>query len=472
MTSPRSRFRDVLPPVIVVLIGGAAYFTGIVQLIPIAIALALFSVVVSSQSSALAAAFASIVLPLSYLDLPGALRVLQPFVVLPLLVFALRGRLRIPNWLGLGPIVVGAAFVAYSSIVAATTPFGPPEAALVWVVSLAVAFVVVPSCSGVAFDVRPILAVLAVLSCIYGLVAILEFTTRSNALSGFFAASPVGLSQKWDAYRSMTSIGHPLLNGTVFAVCASGGLSALLQTGRLRWLVVTGIPLLAVFTTGSRSAVLACVAGSSVAILCLLLSRARGPRGRAFVAVIAGAVVLAVAGSGFLVESGRGVVEASGSAQLRFDYLQLLAPLVAISNGLGTGAGLSHSALLAVGGAYAQYPLESSALQALVSLGVPGFSLLVIAVGWIMIASARRGAVIGPAMFAAYVVAASGFNLLEAFPAALVIPMTALSLSIMEAQSFGREPDATPGPHLIPGATRRGVRLRAGLPARPEGEML
>ncbi|WP_420488631.1 O-antigen ligase family protein [Microbacterium atlanticum] len=206
----------------------------------------------------------------------------------------------------------------------------------------------------------------------------------------------------------------------------------MIRSGRLRWLPVLLVCLAGTAATASRSALLAAASGIAFALLLTLFRRSRRNATRAIVAVTTILCAAIALGPSVLGQATRNEAEAEGSAALRFAYVDLLQPMLAVTSGLGTGPGSSDLALQRVGGAYASFPLESSAMQVVVSLGVPGTLLLLLLLASILIPALQRGAILGPTLIAAYVVAASGYNLLEAFPAALTLPMAGLMITVME----------------------------------------
>jgi hypothetical protein len=368
--------------------------------------------------------------PYSYTSGSATLSYLVPGSLI-ILAYVLSGLGQRPSWMGQGIAIFIGIFALYCVL---QFPFGGSDnnsRKLIWSLLL-ISVVLLPSLTS---RNNSILKPLVLMSMACGLVistfGIIEYITKVNMFTEFFSLAPSPVTQKWGDYRILTMVGHPLVNATFLAISGTASLSSYLRWNYRPSLLILAMSSVALVFTQSRTGIAALAAGVGLA----LIGSARGKnRGR----IVGAVMLLATAMLIFLqIENPllqrNSSVEGQGSSELRFAYLEVLPGLMEAASVWGTGAGLSDSALEKVGGYASGYPIESSAIQLLVSLGTVGTLVFVSAVGGVLILSLRRGAFVAPSMFAAYVVAASGFNLFEAFPALIAIPGILLAACIAEA---------------------------------------
>ncbi|MCO4264404.1 O-antigen ligase family protein [Pseudarthrobacter sp. MDT3-26] len=336
-----------------------------------------------------------------------------------------------PEWMGHGVAILMGLLAVYCAF---QIPFGGSDnnsRKLIWILLL---FFVVLLPSIVSSDPRmiwPLALMVLVCGATLSVFGITEYVFKANVLSEFYAAAPSALTQKWGDYRILTIAGHPLVNATLLAVAGTAGLAVYLKWNYRSALLVLGLTASATILTQSRTGIAALVVGVGFALLGSMRGRSQG-RFLASFSLLALAVVVFMQVDSPLAQRNSSV-EGQGSSELRFAYLDNLPDLMQASSMWGTGPGLSDSALQKAGGYAAGFPIESSAVQILVSMGILGSVFLVAAILGVLVLSVRRGAFIAPAMLAAYLVAASGFNLFEAFPTLVALSGVLLSACVAEA---------------------------------------
>lgn len=393
------------------------------------------------------ALFSFSLIPFHYLGLGQPLASFSPPTLF--LLAATLAATRLParrDGLGRGGItlLLGSAFIVYTTLVSVTSPYSNTRHAVTWILLSALLLVVVPLVLSRYPGERTLLAAFDVVGAVLALMALAESVTKHNPLDGLYARSEDHLTQVWGVYRVFTTLGHPLVNGTVFAVTLTIVWSTFLsRPSWLRALVMLGLGG-AVFLTASRGALLAAVVG----VLCVLLVRLVARTGRprrvgALALVVVAAAVGSMVWSSSVLGQRNASLEGEGSADFRLTLLKLTPRMLHETHFLGSGADTSFAIWHEVGGQYAAFPLENSIIQFVVDYGVLGTVLYVGFVLALVLPAVRRGAVAGPAALAAYLVAAGGFNLFEAYPTALILPCLLLTLTVMEAKVV-EKPGATP----------------------------
>ncbi|MGI3781942.1 MAG: hypothetical protein ACRYG2_14330 [Janthinobacterium lividum] len=285
-----------------------------------------------------------------------------------------------------------------------------------WTVLLIVA-VALPTALVTAFDDRTSSTLLRswfVLGIGLSVVAVIESLVESNPLTPYY-----NFPQHWSVYRVTTTLGHPLLNGTFFAVTAClAAFSMVRKDGaRAAAFLCFVLAALAAGLTGSRSGVYALVSGLGVGLLVLLVS-GRTSLANKLLGVVLGVTALIVLPALPTIAGRASSAEGVASGLYRDDVLRLTGKLFLADPWFGYGPGTS---LIATARSGAQLPLENSVLGSLVSLGVIGSLGVLVLVVIVFVTSVRGGRPDGIAAVAAYVVAGAAFPLWESNPAALVL---------------------------------------------------
>ncbi len=285
-----------------------------------------------------------------------------------------------------------------------------------WTLLLVVG-VALPTALISAFDDRATSTLLRswfVLGIGLSLVAIIESIIGSNPLAAYY-----NFDQHWSLYRVTTTLGHPLLNGTFFAITACLAAFTMVRRGGPRG-AAFGCFVLAAFAaalTGSRSGVYALVCGLGVGLLVMLVS-GRTSLANKLLGVALGTVALLVLPALPTIAGRASSAEGVASGLYRDEVIRLAGKLFLANPWLGYGPGTSAIATARAG---ATLPLENSVLGSLVSLGVVGSLGVLFLVVLVLVTVIRGGRPDGIAAVAAFVVAGSAFPLWESNPAALVL---------------------------------------------------
>jgi hypothetical protein len=285
-----------------------------------------------------------------------------------------------------------------------------------WVLLLLVA-VALPTALVSAFDNRTSSALLRswfILGIGLSLVAVLESLVASNPLAAYY-----NFDQHWSLYRVTTTLGHPLMNGTFFAVTACLAAFSMVRRGGPRGSagICFVLAALAAGLTGSRSGVYALVSGLGVGLLVMLVS-GRTSLANKLLGVVLGTAALLVLPALPTIAGRASSAEGVASGLYRDDVIRLTGKLFLADPWFGYGPGTS---LIATARSGAQLPLENSVLGSIVSLGVIGSLGVLFLVVLVLITTVRGSRPDGIAGVAAFVVAGAAFPLWETNPAALVL---------------------------------------------------
>ncbi len=391
----------------------------------------------------------AVCLPYTYIATSPAAGLLSPANVAVVLCLFL-ARLR----LGLLAGHVVAFLAAYLVVISAFQDAGSLALGLLWSAAIVAVAVLPGYVRRGRLRTDGLTTTWVVLGFALSCYALVEYAVRANPLAGLFRGGEYPLEQHWSVYRATTVIGHPLLNGTFFAM--TGAVAACLVFGGRRRL---GLLLLAAsaaaeVATASRGGVFAFVVGVGGAWLLSLRGRAKLQVLSLGALVVAGALAVAQLGAGPLAARS-GSVEAAQSFAVR-DYI--LSGVVEVSGRayfLGQGPGMSGAIWSEQSGALGRLVVESSLLQLVLSLGLPGVALLVTAVAIAFTRAVRAGAVVGPSVLVAYLASAVTYNLVEGYPALLALAGVALLWTASEVAP-GRAAEA--GNDHVRNPDRRGRR--------------
>ncbi|TCL84403.1 MULTISPECIES: hypothetical protein [unclassified Rathayibacter] len=444
---PAQRSNAVWLPALAVLLLGAvvvAVVTGELQIPALAAAAACVLIVARLLPPAAALTLVLVlyaVVPFDYLALPAPFPILSPIIVLAALLAIATGAPP-PPWLRRTRLMAPIAFTVYALVIPVLRPQGQIETIVSWTAVVVIALIALPLWMSDPSVFRPLTTALLVVSVVLAIVGTVEFTTRSNLYAEIFASAPFPLTQKWSVYRIMTMLGHPLVNGTFFASVGSLAFGLFLKGGRPGALLGFAACCAGVLLSGSRSAMVAIAVGVLVAGGVTVFRLTGSRLVRLIVAFAPLLVIVSTVGAQAL-DPRSETEEGARSADVRDLVLRIGLKVLPTESGLfGSGGGLSGVVFAQNGGG--NYVLESSLWQTVFSYGIIGTTFLVAHLLIVLICSIARGAVAGPAMLVAYLVAASAFNLLESAPASLIIPALALLLTIAEARSEPAPPRALP----------------------------
>ncbi|MCJ1685653.1 O-antigen ligase [Rathayibacter sp. VKM Ac-2927] len=445
--APAQRSNAVWLPALAVLLLGAvvvAVVTGELRIPALAAAAACVLIVARLLPPAAALTLVLVlyaVVPFDYLALPAPFPILSPIIVLAALLAIATGAPP-PHWLRRTRLMAPIAFTVYSLVIPVLRPQGQIETIASWTAVVVMALIALPLWMSDPSVFRPLTTALLLVSVVLAIVGTVEFTTRSNLYAEIFASAPFPLTQKWSVYRIMTTLGHPLVNGTFFASVGSLAFGLFLKGGRPGALLGFAACCAGVLLSGSRSAVVAIAVGVLMAGG-VTVFRLTGSRLVRLILAFAPLLVIVSTVGAQALDSRSETEEGARSADVRDLVLRIGLKVLPTESGVfGSGGGLSGVVFAQNGGG--NYVLESSLWQTVFSYGIIGTTFLVAHLLIVLICSIARGAVAGPAMLVAYLVAASAFNLLESAPASLIIPALALLLTIAEARSEPAPPRALP----------------------------
>ena len=260
------------------------------------------------------------------------------------------------------------------------------------------------------------LAAIAIVTALAVLAVVEARVLHANPLFGeLYTSGDSPILQKWGAYRATTSLGHPLVNGVVFASGLTLAAGRALSDERLR--VPLGVAAacmaLGVLATQSRTALAAAAFGLAL----LLFSRQSGG-GRVRLAKIGLAAVMVIGGVVAIQATAArlGTTEAERSASDRLALPGLVADAMRLTG--STGAGPAQGADLVtredLQSATKSQRLESGLAEWLVGTGWVGAALFYGLIALVVLAALRSPphAAAGAAL-AAFAVATSGFNAFE-----------------------------------------------------------
>lgn len=263
-----------------------------------------------------------------------------------------------------------------------------PQVSLAWTVSIVVG-VFLPVLLGTRVEANLLARTWITLGAILSLYAIIEAVIGQNIIFAFFAENDV---QHWSVYRAYAGFGHPLLAGTFFVSTFGLALGMWLTGDRRRWLLATSIlSLAAAFATISRGAIV-----TAIVVVAILLVFVTFQKGATFsrVLIVVGIVVV---GAFAAVQTPRLVerllsVEVSRSNDARRSGLDVALTGADFYHWLGAGPAMSQRAVAQFNAT--QVRIESAYLQLLLSVGLPGLFLFVLALigaGTIALRSGRLG---------------------------------------------------------------------------------
>lgn len=355
--------------------------------------------------------------PVAYMSVPQFFgRFLTPAVI-ALAVFAARQALferkvRSGGWVALATVL--ALCLAVSSAMSTN-----PGRSWLWslTVVICIVFLVVVAQGQLGVTVPRLYRTWEWTAIMLSIFAVAEFAFGSNPIAElYYSAQDLssGVSN-WTTYRVRTMLGHPLMNALFFGPTATLLLLRFFETGRKVPLIGGALSVAALVLTGSRGGLLALGAGVMIGLVALLV-RTRAQLGRKLIAVVILPAVLIVAYFSPLIQDR--LVTGQASAGQRFDVLQVAAALIARDGLGGYGPGTAQSELTRRG---VDILLESSALQAILGLGLVTATALGLVLLLSVVGSFRRRHIAPAAAIIAYLVCASTFNIWDQYPGSMAL---------------------------------------------------
>ncbi|XTP36289.1 O-antigen ligase family protein [Mycobacterium sp. TJFP1] len=368
-----------------------------------------------------------VLLPIGFMDIPGLIgdfftpAVLVSAIWMIRLAFAQRMSLLlqmpIRGWL------IAIPFVALLSM--STVASQRIDVTAVWI-AVFVICVVTPALVGQICmdDVWPTVRfALASIGLFLGLLALSDFFFHVNPWLALYQDELIGSS----VFRTRTSLGHPLTTAMVACISLTACVFPSGRSSRQWPYLLCGLgALTAVILSVSRTSIFTIGVAAAVGIASALPSAdgspapARGSGGRLTLVILAITLFGAVALSP-LMSQRNAASEGINSASYRSQVLNMAMDIVAERPLLGFGPGTSTR----IYDYYARAPLENSALQLMVSIGIPAFVLFLIGLSMVVFAAMRRGRAGPAAGIVAFFISTAGFNIIDASPAffALLSPL-------------------------------------------------
>jgi hypothetical protein len=327
-------------------------------------------------------------------------------------------QVHVRGWIILLPFL---ALLAASALVSSR-----PDVTAAWV-SVFLICAVVPVVLGQICedDIWPtVRRTLAAIGLFLGILAAIEFLFGFNPWSPFYRYELVTRS----VFRVRTTLGHPLTTSSVATVA----LAACVFPGHNRtrqwayWICAIGASvalILCVSRTGVMAVGFIALIGVLTTVVPTANDRSAKSRGRSaksrgrigsalFILVFFGAV-----GFSPLLSSRNASTDGIGSSYYRLENLRNTMALLAQHPIRGFGPGTSHF----VYWDNFRGPLENSALQLMLSLGIPALILLAMGVFALIAIALRRGRPGVAAGIAAFAVSLIGFNAVDNGPALLAV---------------------------------------------------
>lgn len=255
------------------------------------------------------------------------------------------------------------------------------------------------------------------LGCGLGLFGIVERMLGRNPLfATLYSEARFPLTQTSEFYRITTTLGHPLNNALFFSVAVVLGIGLAIETSQRRWFIVMAPALAALWFTGSRSGVVAAAAGVTVMVArryIFVAARGMSSGGRRIVALLIVCVVVVSSLVGFTVLSKDRSYAASASTSERSQVISVAISLASEHHFVGAGPDSSNTVLTGTGGSAGQLIVESSYLELLVSVGIPGLALflMLVFIGLKQAWKAQRLIYLGGLLTAA--ISIGGYNMIE-----------------------------------------------------------
>ena len=276
----------------------------------------------------------------------------------------------------------------------------------------------------------------------FGVYAAIEVALGSSPLYGpLYRAVGAESVQHWSVYRAEVGFGHPIWAGAFFAPAAILGLVYWLQTGRLKYLIFGAGAAVGVVSTVTRGSIGAIGIAIGAAVVIVALFTTRRSLWRIFGSIVGTAMAaVAVLVVSPLAERAQSV-EGTLSTGARDLGTTVALKAAADSAFLGAGPGTSGIS----GRRYSDIVIESSILQLLISVGIPGVILFFGIVTALVINALRVQDVAAAAALVAFVIAISSFNSLDAIRSQHLLLGLLFLICLFPSTPLPRPP--RPSPH-------------------------
>ncbi len=233
---------------------------------------------------------------------------------------------------------------------------------------------------------------------------------RSPLFDPIYSAFGDPVNQHWSVYRAVASFGHPIAAGAYLAPAAVLGIVRWLETGRMRYLVFGGGAAIGVVATVTRGSIAALAIGLLAAVLGILLFGVQRSVWRLGLFTVGGALAAFVVLRYSPLAERTASSESAGSTVAREIGFETALKASEFTGWLGSGAGTSGI----TGRLFNPIVIESSVLQLMISVGIPGLALFLLVVGALLVNSLRGRDVASAAAILTFIIAISNFNAIDA----------------------------------------------------------
>jgi O-antigen ligase len=296
------------------------------------------------------------------------------------------------------------------------------EIALTWT-AVFIVCVIAPALLGQMSldDVWPTVRLtLAGIGLFLGVLAAADFFIHFNPWTSWY------VHRFGDDPRATTSLGHPLNTAMVACVALAACVFPSSKTRQWPYWIGAVGALGALILSVSRTSVIAIGFSVSIGILSALprtgnsVMRGRRRRGR-LIAVLMAATFFAALALSPLLSRRNASEEGRESASYRSEQIDTAMGYFREHPMLGFGPGTSDK----VFEYSSHYSLENSALQLMVSIGLPAFLFILVGFGMVVWVAMRRSRAGVAASIAAFLISATGFHVIDSNPAflALIAPL-------------------------------------------------
>ena len=246
---------------------------------------------------------------------------------------------------------------------------------------------------------------------ILGAYAVIELALQQSPIYGtIYSALGRSIDRDWSVYRAFASFSHPLAAAAFFTIPAMVSLGEWAKTGKFRYLVLSGFSMLGVFATVSRGSILALAVASGVLFIACVFDREIRIRGRILGFVLLGLLGALFAATFAPLQEREDSLEAGLSNGARELGIIVAFKAAAVGDYLGTGPGTSGQ----TSRIFDDVVIENSALQLLISIGVPGLLTVGVLLVGLMINALGNRDLGTAAAVVALGVSFSGFNVIDA----------------------------------------------------------
>jgi O-antigen ligase len=288
---------------------------------------------------------------------------------------------------------------------------------------------------------------LAGIGLFLGVLAAADFLMHFNPWTQWYRSDLTASLREMSVFRTRTSLGHPLTTAMVASVALAACVFPSGKTRQWPYLIGAVGALVALILSVSRTSLIAVGLSAAVGMLSGFprigksMIRARRRRRRRLIAVLMTATFIAALAMSPLLSSRNASYEGSGSATYRSQIFDVAKGLIAEHPMLGFGPGTSgkvYESSLHLG-------LENSALQLMVSIGLPAFLIVLVGFGVVVRVAMRRSRAGVAAAVVAFLISATGFNVVDSNPEFLALLAPLIACAVAPGLGRAGQTESPPG---------------------------